>query len=141
MKFTPFGRRPRAGDSAQETLGTRLLYRGLPFVFSSLMSWIAGILFLSWVRYATIASGTGLAEMALLATLIGGTAYYAGTSFVLSGAIALISVVLFQYTNQMANIAPGNQKVIQGVLLLVMLPIAHYYHVGVDWLYRHQKKI
>jgi ribose transport system permease protein len=140
MKFTPLGRRPRADDPVQENLGKRLVYRGLPFVFSSLMSWISGILILSWIGYATIASGNGYAEMALLATLIGGTAYYAGTGFVLSGAIALIAVVLFQISNQIGNLAPANQKVMQGILLIVMLPIAHFYHVGVDWLHRRLKK-
>lgn len=140
MKFTPLGRRPKADDPVQETLGMRLLYRGLPFVFSSFMSWISGILVLSWVRFATIASGTGYAEMALLATLIGGTAYYAGTGFVLSGAIGLFSIVLFQNANQMSNLPAADQKVIQGVLLLVMLPIVHFYHVGVDWLYHRQRK-
>jgi ribose/xylose/arabinose/galactoside ABC-type transport system permease subunit len=140
MKFTPLGRRPRAGDPVQETLGTRLLYRGLPFLFSSFMSWISGILVLSWVGYATIAAGSGYAEMALLATLIGGTAYYAGTGFVLSGAIALFSIVLFQNANQLSNLSAADQKVIQGVFLLVMLPTTYYYHVGVDWLYRRLRR-
>jgi ribose/xylose/arabinose/galactoside ABC-type transport system permease subunit len=140
MKFTTLGRRPRAGDPVQETLGTRLLNRGLPFVFSSFMAWISGILVLSWVGYATIASGAGYAEMALLATLLGGTAYYAGTGFVLSGAIALLSIVLFQNGNQLINLSAADQKVIQGVLLLVMLPIAYVYHVGVDGLYHRRKK-
>jgi len=141
MKFTPLGRRPIAGDPVQETLGMRLLYRGLPFVFSGVMAWISGILILGWVGYATIASGVGWAEMVLLATLLGGTAYAAGTGFLLSGAIALFAIVLFQNGNQMANLEAADQKLIQGVLLLLMLPIAHFYHVGIDGLYRRRKKI
>jgi ribose transport system permease protein len=140
MKFTPFGRRPRADDPVQENLGARLLYRGFPFVFSGFMSWITGFMMLSYVGYATIASGTGYAEMALLATLLGGTAYYAGTGFVLSGAVALFALVLFQNANQINNMPAAEQKVIQGVLLLVMLPIAHLYHVVIDWLYRRLRK-
>jgi ribose/xylose/arabinose/galactoside ABC-type transport system permease subunit len=138
MIFTPLGRRPKAGDPEQEPLGLRLLYRGLPFVFSSLMAWIAGILLLSWIGYGTIAAGAGYTEIALLATLLGGTAYYGGTGFVFSGVFALISIVLFQQANQVIGITVGNQRVITGMLLLVMLPITHYYHIGVDWLYRQQ---
>jgi ribose/xylose/arabinose/galactoside ABC-type transport system permease subunit len=140
MKFTPFGRRPRAEDHGEETLGARLLYRGLPFVLSGCMAWITGILMLSYVGYATIASGMGLAELTLLAALVGGTAYYAGTGFILSGAIAVFAVILFQNGHQVSKMTSADQKALEGVLLLVMLPIAHYYHVFVDWLYRRQKK-
>ena len=124
----------------QETVIRRMLYRGLPFVFSGVMAWISGILLLSWVGYATIASGTGFAETVILATLLGGTAYYAGTGFVLSGAIALFAIVLFQNGNQVANLSASDQKLLQGVFLLLMLPIAHFYHLGAEWLYRRRKK-
>jgi ribose/xylose/arabinose/galactoside ABC-type transport system permease subunit len=136
MIFTSLGRRPRAGEPEQVPPGLRgLLYKGLPFVFSSFMAWISGILLLSWLGYATIGAGSGFAETALLATLMGGTAYYAGTGFVLSGTIALIPIVLFQ---QMLSLPAGEERAILGALLLTMLPITHYYHVGVDWLYRRQ---
>lgn len=138
MIFTPLGRRPQAGEPGQEPLGWRgLLYRGLPFVFSSFMAWISGILLLSWLGYATIAAGSGYTEIVLLATLLGGTAYYAGTGFVLSGAIALIAIVLFR---QMLNLSTAEERVILGALLLIILPITQYYHIGVDCLYRRQSK-
>ncbi len=139
MIFTPFGRRPRIGEP-QESLGRNLLYRGLPFLFSSGMAWVAGILLLSYVGAAMPAAGSGYVELALLAALAGGTAYQAGTGFALSGAFGLAAVILFQNGNQMANMPIGNQRLLLGVLLLVLLPITHYYHVGVDWLYRRQKK-
>jgi ribose transport system permease protein len=140
MKFTPLGRRPRRGDPVKETLGTRLLYQGLPFVLSGLMAWISGIMVISWVGYATIAIGMGYAEMVLLATLLGGTAYYAGTGFFLSGAIALFAIVLFRNGNQTVNISATDQKVVEGIVLLVMLPITHLYHVYVEKLYHRFRK-
>jgi ribose/xylose/arabinose/galactoside ABC-type transport system permease subunit len=140
MIFTPLGRRPRAGDPGQESVGSRLLFKGLPYVFSSFMAWMAGILLLSWVGYATVAAGSGYSETALLVALLGGTAYYAGTGFVLSGMVALFGFILFQNGNMLSNLSLASQRVIQGVLLLVMLPITHYYHIGVDWLYHRQNK-
>ncbi|MBN1440479.1 MAG: hypothetical protein JW929_13805 [Anaerolineales bacterium] len=136
LKFTPLGRSPERGGPAHESLGARLLYRGLPFVLSGAMAWIAGILMVSWTGYATFAMGMNYAEVIFLATLLGGTAYGAGTGFLLSGAIGLAAVVLFQHGSQMAGVPTADQIVVEGVVLLVMLPVAHIYHTGVERLFR-----
>lgn len=134
MIFTPLGHQPQAGRPSS---WNRLLYKGLPFVFSSFMAWISGVLLLSWLGYSTMGAGSGFTEIVLLATLLGGTAYYARTGFVLSGAMALIAIILFRQT---LNLSIAEENVILGVLLLIMLPIAQYYHIGVDWLYCRQIK-
>ncbi|MBN1428952.1 MAG: hypothetical protein JXB07_11250 [Anaerolineae bacterium] len=138
MILTPLGRRPRSGDPEEEGLAQRMIYKGLPFVFSSLMAWVSGILLLSWVGYGTISAGTGFTEMTLLAVLIGGTAYHAGTGFLFSAAFAVVAVVLLQRTIIVLELEAGYQKVITGIFMILMLPITHCYHVGVDWLYHRQ---
>jgi hypothetical protein len=40
----------------------------------------------------------------------------------------------------MLRLPPGQERVILGALMLIMLPIAQYYHAGMDWLYRRQSK-
>ncbi len=106
-------------------------------MFSSFMAWVSGLLLLGWHGYGTIGAASGYVETALLATLLGGTAYYAGTGFVLRGAIALIDIVLFQ---QLFSLPIAKESVILGTLLLIILPITQYYHVGVDRVYHREYK-
>jgi ribose/xylose/arabinose/galactoside ABC-type transport system permease subunit len=139
MIFTPLGgRRPQAGEPGQVSLGWKeRLYKGLPFLFASLMAWISGVLLLDSAGYVGVASGPHFAGIAIAATLLGGTAYQAGTGFVLSGAIALIDIVLLQ---QVLHLSTAEERIILGALMVIMLLIAQYYHVGIDRLYSQQSK-
>jgi ribose/xylose/arabinose/galactoside ABC-type transport system permease subunit len=98
------------------------------------------MLLVSWARDTGIGAGSGYTEIALLATLMGGTAYCAGTGFVLSGAIALVAIVLFRTANQMLAVSAAEERVIFGMLIVLMLPIVQYYHAGIDRLYRRQRE-
>jgi ribose/xylose/arabinose/galactoside ABC-type transport system permease subunit len=135
MIFTPFGRRPKEGDQ-EEGIGKRLLFVGLPFVFSSLMAWLAGILMLGWLGAAFASTGQGYVEVALLAALLGGTAYNGGTGFMLSASAALVSVVLLQNTLRMGNSPVATINLIVGVLIVILLPVTHYYHYGAEKFYQ-----
>ncbi len=138
MVFTPLLRRPQAGEPGQRSQRRkRQLSKGLLFMFSSFMAWVSGLLLLGWHGYGTIGAASGYVETALLATLLGGTAYYAGTGFVLSGAIALIDIVLFQ---QLFSLPIAKESAILGTLLLIILPITQYYNVGFDRLYHREYK-
>ncbi|MBN1121239.1 MAG: ABC transporter permease [Anaerolineae bacterium] len=135
MIFTPFGRRPKEGDQ-EEGIGKRLLFVGLPFVFSSLMAWLAGILMLGWMGAAFASTGQGYVEMALLAALLGGTAYSGGTGFVLSASAALVSVVLMQNALRMGGDTPiATIYLIEGLLIVILLPVTHFYHIGAERFY------
>ncbi len=140
MKLTPLGAQLPPGESEKKSIVNHLLLRGLPYVFSSLIAWAGGILLLSRIGYATISGGMGFVEMALLAVLLGGTAYAAGTGFVLSAAVATIPVVLLQISFQVMNSPGALMRVVQGSLLIIVLLVAHLYHKGVDWLYNRQPK-
>ncbi|HMB25724.1 MAG TPA: hypothetical protein VKP08_22940, partial [Anaerolineales bacterium] len=129
MIFTALGRHPLAGEP--ESSGRkRSLYKASLFVFSSLMAWISGILLLN--GHASLMSGSYLTEIAVLAVLMGGTAYYAGTGFVLSGAAALVAIVLFRQTFDLSS---ATERIVFGMLILILLPITQYYHIGIDRLY------
>jgi ribose transport system permease protein len=138
MIFTSLGRRSQAGEP-EPSNRSRLLKMSL-FVFSSCMAWISGTLLLGWLGSATIWSTADFTEIALLATLAGGTAYNAGTGFVLSGAIALIAISLFRQVLHLLHLPTAEERIVLGALMLIMLPITQYYHVGMDWLYRRQSK-
>lgn len=140
MKLTPLGAQLPPGESEKKSIVKHLLLRGLPYIFSSLIAWAGGILLLSRIGYATISGGMGFVEMALLAVLLGGTAYAAGTGFVLSAAVGVIPVVLLQISFQVMNSPGALMRVVQGSLLIIMLLIAHLYQKGVDWLYNRQPK-
>jgi ribose/xylose/arabinose/galactoside ABC-type transport system permease subunit len=134
MIFTPFGRRPKEGDQ-EEGIGKRLLFVGLPFVFSSLMAWLAGILMLGWLGAASPYTGQGFVEAALLAALLGGTAYNGGTGFMLSASAALVPVVLLQNSLRMGDAPAATVNLIMGLLILILLPVTHFYHVGAERFY------
>lgn len=134
MIFIALGRHPLAGEP--ESPGRKgSLYKGSLFVFSSLMAWISGNLLLN--GYVSSMSSPYLTEIVVLAALMGGTAYYAGTGFVLSGAAALVAIVLFR---QMPGFSPLTERIIWGMLILILPPIAQYYHVGLDRLYCRQNE-
>ncbi len=134
MIFTPFGRRPKEGDQ-EEGIGKRLLFVGLPFVFSSLMAWLAGILMLGWLGAAFASTGQGYVEVALLAALLGGTAYSGGTGFMLSASAALVPVVLLQNALRMGDAPAPTINLIVGLLILILLPVTHFYHIGAERFY------
>jgi ribose transport system permease protein len=136
MIFTPFGRRPKEDDQ-EEGNGKRLLFVGLPFVFSSLMAWLAGILIIGWMGAAFASTGQGYVEVALLAALLGGTAYAGGTGFMLSASAALVAVVLLQTTLRMGGDTPvATIYLIEGLLIVILLPVTHFYHIGAERLYQ-----
>jgi hypothetical protein len=68
---------------------------------------------------------------------LGGTAYYAGTGFVLSGTIALIDIVLFQ---QLLGLSTAKVGLVLAPLMIVMLPIVRAYHAHIDRLYHQQRE-
>ena len=131
MIFTPFGSRPTGDDD--EPLGRRLLFGGLPFVFSGVGAALAGVVLVSFTEFVVPELSARMELNALFAALISGTALAGGTGFVLSGIFGGLIYVLLERISlamQLTGAGRGDALVwvVMGLGILLLLPVTQMYH-------------
>jgi ribose/xylose/arabinose/galactoside ABC-type transport system permease subunit len=138
MQFTPFGRRPRPGDASEpEKWFVRAAVVGAPYILSSLMAAVAGVVLLSQMRFAHIAMGQAPQTNMILASLIGGSILGGGFGSVFGAVLgALVVSILIGLQTQLQITSGVPALILTGIAFIVALLLSRLFHAIVDLLYR-----
>jgi ribose transport system permease protein len=136
LYLTPFGRRPQPGDDRQEGRLARLLFVGLPYLFSSLMAALAGFAVLGIYRAVVPGATTFLLIDVLLAALIAGTPFGLGYGNVIAGIPALLAASQLDMTaSALELMSEVRMRYLPGLAVVVFALLAHLFANGVGVLY------
>ncbi len=136
VQLTPFGRRRHPARQANEPLGRRFVFAGLPYVLSSLMAGIAGALSVGRLRTGTPTLGIGLEFPIIFAVVLGGLCLRGGFGSVVGSVLVVAALVLAQTIMNLQGIAAWTGQLITGAGLLVALVLSQLYYAIVAKLYR-----
>ena len=141
VQLTPFGRRPDPCQSERtESWLSRALFVGGPYILSSLMAGLAGILLLQHLRIGMPTIGTNMEINVILAVIIGGTCLGGRFGTVIGGLLGAVFVAFLQYLLAAMNVSASMQQVISGVLLLIGGGLCYGYYALVSLVYRNRLK-
>jgi ribose/xylose/arabinose/galactoside ABC-type transport system permease subunit len=134
-QLTPFGLRPGPGEPAESRL-LRAVYVGGPYVLSSAMAGLAGIVFLTWARIGDPTAGMGWELEVLLAVLIGGTRFGGRFGSVIGAVIGVVIVASLHLLLTLAGMMPSLARLTAGASLLAFALLGSVYQSAVASLYR-----
>ncbi|HVT81962.1 MAG TPA: hypothetical protein VHM90_15060 [Phycisphaerae bacterium] len=134
---TPMGRMGLL-EPWEETWGQRLLFVGVPFVFSSVAAGIAGIVMAVEYRVASPLAGEGRELDALIAAALGGTFYKARNVGIVGALVAAFLVVIFQSEIFIGNASPQLMRLYAGVGVVAFILVGMQFHNLVAWWYHRR---
>jgi len=134
-QLTPFGLRPGPGEPAESRL-PRAVYVGGPYVLSTTMAGLAGILFLSRSHVGDPMAGTGWELDVLLAVLLGGTRFGGRFGSVVGALIGVVIVASLYLLLTLAGMMPSLARLTAGAALLAFALIGWVYQSAVASLYK-----
>jgi len=136
LYLTPFGRRPQPGDEPQESWLARLFFVGSPYLFSSMLAALAGLVLLGRLAVVMPTATTSLQTDLLLAALVAGTPYARGYGNIISGIPAVAAAVLMNTVITLSQVQGGNTPFyLRGVLIVLAALLAHLVAYGAQAMY------
>jgi ribose/xylose/arabinose/galactoside ABC-type transport system permease subunit len=137
-------RKAQSGDAAPSWIA-RLIFTGLPYVFSGLLAGLVGVIYLGRLRVGLPTGGAGFEVDELLIVLLGGTplvsAAVGNTLVNIAGALlAALAVAVGQNGAVLAGAPPFAVELVKGVGLLVVGGVSYLYYLGVSLLPAARKK-
>jgi ribose transport system permease protein len=142
VQLTPFGRRPLPPPTGRrESAAARAFYVGLPYVFSSVMAAVAGIVWLGRMRLGDPTAFVGYELDVILAVIVGGTCLGGRCGTVVGGLIGAAFVVLLGHVLGLRGLGHGAVRLFLGGALLGFALILQVYHWLVDRLYRRSRRL
>ncbi len=134
LHVTPLRR--HASDDTSLSWPLRAVYTGGPYIISSLMAGLLGIVLLGQLGAAIPGGGTVIQIEVLLAVVIGGTPFGQGYGYAIGGVAGVLIASLLNTLMNLVQTQSGNPPVFwRGLLLVVGMLLAHLYAFGVQWLF------
>jgi ribose/xylose/arabinose/galactoside ABC-type transport system permease subunit len=137
-------RKGQPGDAPPSWIA-RLIYTGLPYVFSGLLAGLVGVIYLGRLRVGLPTGGAGFEVDELLIVLLGGTPLVSAPvgNMLVNIAGALLAALAFaagQNGAVLAGTPPFFVELAKGVSLLAVGVVSYLYYLGVSLLPAARKK-
>jgi ribose transport system permease protein len=138
-EFTRFGRKRYTDSLTEESWLVRLVRTAIPYILSSVMAGLAGLLLIARLRTGMAATGTGYEAETILAVFLGGIPLGGGLVNVIGAMLASLAIALNKNITLLNGMSPFATQIRLGLGLLIFGVFSQVYSLAADWIYQRRK--
>jgi ribose transport system permease protein len=138
-EFTRFGRKRYTDSLTEESWLVRLVRTAIPYILSSVMAGLAGLLLIARLRTGMAATGTGYEAETILAVFLGGIPLGGGLVNVIGAMLASLAIALNKNITLLNGMSPFATQIRLGLGLLIFGVLSQVYSLAADWIYQRRK--